>query len=193
MISENMAQGILFFAPGFEGTKEEALRFIVDYQLSPSVLARSAFCEQHLEGEYMKGCRQYIIFASGYDTFAFRQAMPELEVFHLDLPEVIADRKERIEKYGLSYQTKTYDISCNLAEDTWQEKLFQQEFDKRREHLEVYLESVTISLKKIFKSWFTELRKLCRKILLFVWIIPVRMKEQKVKKIENWQRKQMSR
>lgn len=132
MISENMAQGISFFAPGFEGTKEEALRFIVDHQLSPSVLARSAFCEQHLESEYMQGCRQYIIFASGYDTFAFRQTMPGLEVFHLDLPEVITDREERIEKYGLSYQIKTYDISCNLAENTWQEKLFQHEFDKKK-------------------------------------------------------------
>ena len=43
MISDNMAQGISFFAPGFSGSNEAALRFIVDSQLSPSVLARSAF------------------------------------------------------------------------------------------------------------------------------------------------------
>ena len=49
MVAENMAQGIAFFAPGFRGTKEEALRFIVDTQLSPSVLARSAFCARMSE------------------------------------------------------------------------------------------------------------------------------------------------
>ena len=43
-ISRNMAQGIGYFAPGFKGTLEEALRFIVNHQLAPSVLARSAFC-----------------------------------------------------------------------------------------------------------------------------------------------------
>ena len=40
-ISRNMAQGIRYFAPGFKGTPEEALLFIVNHQLAPSVLARS--------------------------------------------------------------------------------------------------------------------------------------------------------
>ena len=48
-IAENMAQGINYFMPGFEGTKEEGLRLIVDKQLSPSVLGRSAFCEEMLK------------------------------------------------------------------------------------------------------------------------------------------------
>ena len=44
-ISINMTNGIKFFNPKFVGTNEEALRWIVDNQLSPSVLGRSAFCE----------------------------------------------------------------------------------------------------------------------------------------------------
>ena len=44
-ISQNMSRGISFFAPEFHGTPEEALRYIVDHQLAPSVLARSAFWE----------------------------------------------------------------------------------------------------------------------------------------------------
>ena len=44
-IAERMMQGINFFLPGFDGTKEE-LRLIVDKQLSPSVLGRSAYCER---------------------------------------------------------------------------------------------------------------------------------------------------
>lgn len=132
MVAENMAQGIAFFAPGFRGTKEKALRFIVDTQLSPSVLARSAFCEQHLKNECALGCRQYIIFAAGYDTFAFREEAPGLTVYNLDLPEMIADRRERAERYGLYYHTKAYDISCDLSQDTFCARMSECGFDNAK-------------------------------------------------------------
>ena len=45
-IASNMANGIKFFNPKFVGSKENALSWIVDNQLSPSVLGRSAFCEK---------------------------------------------------------------------------------------------------------------------------------------------------
>lgn len=129
-IAENMAQGIKFFAPDFKGSKEESLRFIADKQLSPSVLGRSAFCEQHLKKECEAGCRQYIIFAAGYDTFSFREKNPNLKVYNLDLPEVIADRKEKTEKYKLSYKTETQEIPCNLSKDSLQQKLAEYGFDE---------------------------------------------------------------
>ena len=50
-IAESMIQEINFFLPGFEGTKEEGLRLIIDKQLSPSVLGRSAYCERKLLDE----------------------------------------------------------------------------------------------------------------------------------------------
>lgn len=71
-IAQNMSDGINFFFPGFEGTKEEGLRLIVDEQLAPSVLARSAYCERKFAEERKNSCRQYMIFASGYDTFSMR-------------------------------------------------------------------------------------------------------------------------
>ena len=49
MIGLNMSQGISFFNPTFKGSKEEALKWIVDHQLSPSVLVRSAFCKEAFE------------------------------------------------------------------------------------------------------------------------------------------------
>ena len=45
-IAESMTQGVGFFLPGFNGSPEEGLRLIVDRQLSPSVLGRSAHCER---------------------------------------------------------------------------------------------------------------------------------------------------
>ena len=71
-ISQNMSQGISFFAPEFRGTQEEALRYIVDHQLAPSVLARSAFCERAIENAVRIGCGQVVLYACGYDTFSLR-------------------------------------------------------------------------------------------------------------------------
>ena len=87
-IAQNMINGICFFLPGFAGTKEEGLRLIVDKQLSPSVLGRSAFCEKMLEKEKGLGCKQYIIFASGYDTYSLRNQDKAFSVFEMDLPEL---------------------------------------------------------------------------------------------------------
>ena len=72
-ISQNMSQGISYFAPDFRGTQEEALRFIVDHQLAPSVLARSAFCERAVSNAVMLGYRQIIILHAVMTHFPFVQ------------------------------------------------------------------------------------------------------------------------
>ena len=58
-IAKSMSDGIDFFCPGFEGTREEGLRLILDRQLSPSVLGRSVFCESKLAYAIANGCKQY--------------------------------------------------------------------------------------------------------------------------------------
>lgn len=118
-ISDNMAKGIQFFAPGFTGDASEALRFIADHQLSPSVLGRSAFCEKHLMNEVVLECKQYVMFAAGYDTFSFRNIIKGLRVFELDLPEMIADKKKRADNCGLVYPDYALLLPCNLAGDDW--------------------------------------------------------------------------
>ena len=120
-IAKNMMQGISFFLPGFEGTKEEGLKLIVDRQLSPSVLGRSAFCEEMLKNLVSQGCSQYLIFASGYDTYALRNENEALSVYELDLPEIIEDKNARIRMTGLSSCAHT--VACNLADDGWTDKL----------------------------------------------------------------------
>ncbi|MDD6208955.1 MAG: class I SAM-dependent methyltransferase [Clostridiales bacterium] len=123
-IAQNMMNGIGFFLPDFTGTREEGLRLIVDKQLSPSVLGRSAFCEKMLEREKNRGCKQYMIFASGYDTYSLRNADQALSVFEMDLPELLTDKIERIKRTGI--KTDAVFVSCNLAERTWKEKLLQE-------------------------------------------------------------------
>ena len=128
-IAEYMTNGIQFFVPEFEGSKEDALKVIVDNQLSPTVLGRSAFAERHLLNEVKLGCTQYVLFAAGYDTFAFRKAVSDLKVFELDLPEMISDKKQRMEQYGLSCKTDDYFIPCNLANKAWQNLLHTHGFE----------------------------------------------------------------
>ena len=120
-IAQNMQKGAAFFLPGFTGTPEEALCRIVDGQLAPSVLARSAFCEETLAYEIAQGCRQYVILAAGYDTFAIRNTEDRLAVFELDLPEILEDKRMRIERASLSSGAKS--IPCDLSESTWTDKL----------------------------------------------------------------------
>ena len=122
-ISRNMSDGIAYFAPSFTGTKEEALRFIVDHQLAPSVLARSAFSECAIKDACEGGCRQVVLFACGYDTFSLRTDNPELSVFELDRPEMIADKQGRIAHNGLQSLCHTEYIGCDLSGTSWQQEL----------------------------------------------------------------------
>lgn len=127
-ISQNMSQGISFFVPGFQGTPEEALRFIVNHQLSPSVLARSAFCERAIGNAVMIGYGQIIIFACGYDTFSLRTKDERLQVFELDRPEMIADRQRRIREKGFEPVCSQICIGCDLALPGWKDDLLSAGF-----------------------------------------------------------------
>ena len=85
-IAKRMSDRIDFFYPGFEGTREEGLRLILDRQLSPSVLGRSVFCESKLAYAIANGCKQYLVFAAGYDTYALRNKDSATKVYELDYP-----------------------------------------------------------------------------------------------------------
>ena len=129
-IAESMSQGISFFLPDFHGSKEEGLRLIVDRQLSPSVLGRSAFCEEMLHKAMGEGCVQYLIFAAGYDTFGIRKMDQILTVFELDLPELLKDKAARIERTGLNNHSIL--VPSDLSVDTWTENLKEKGFDAGR-------------------------------------------------------------
>ncbi|MDD3243727.1 MAG: class I SAM-dependent methyltransferase [Eubacteriales bacterium] len=71
-IAAQMSGGISFFCPGFQGSPKDALRRIVDGQLSPSPLGRAAFARRALRTAVTLGTRQFILLGAGYDTFAYR-------------------------------------------------------------------------------------------------------------------------
>lgn len=130
-IALNMVNGIQFFNPNFKGSKEEALRWIVDNQLSPSVLGRSAFCEKALANAIQLGCREYLILASGYDTFAYRNNIENLKVFEIDKPEMIEDKIKRLSRSGIDY-TKVNFIKCDFTDKNWIIKIKNSNYDESK-------------------------------------------------------------
>ena len=116
-ISETMKNGISFFNPDYKG--DNSLKWIVNNNLAPSVLARSIFNEKHLLNEINLGLKQYIILASGYDTSGFK-VNNKLKVFELDKKEMIEDKLNRINNAKLDKTNITYiktDFNFNWVND----------------------------------------------------------------------------
>ena len=123
-IAQTLSAGVGFFLPEFAGTPEAGLRRIVDGQLAPSVLARSALCERALAAA---DCQQYILFAAGYDTFAIRNPDAALAVFELDRPKLLRDKRQRIARAEL--RSCAVDVPCDLAAPLWPEALTVRGYD----------------------------------------------------------------
>jgi methyltransferase (TIGR00027 family) len=134
-ISFNMSENVAVFEPGFNGTREEALRLIVDRQLSPTPLGRSAFTEKALEAAVALGAKQYLLFAAGYDTFAYRQ--PEwskhLNIFEIDHPATAADKEQRMLAHVNNRPDNLYHLYADFNEADWLQGLMDcPVFDKRQ-------------------------------------------------------------
>lgn len=124
-IAENMKSGISFFDPGYKGN--DPLGRVVNGFLAPSVLARSAFCRQHLLNEISLGAKQYVIPAAGYDTSGYG-LNGGIRVFELDRDEIVGDKIRRVEATGIDSTNISY-ICCDLSGD-WLPALLGSGFDR---------------------------------------------------------------
>lgn len=134
-IEKSMAEGIQFFNPGFSGSDVDALRWIVDNQLSPSPLGRSAYAERALKNAVHFGARQYLIFAAGYDSFAYRQPewASQLQIFEIDHPLMSMEKQKRINSIYEKKSDKLTYLPVDLVITAIDEYLFAHtEFDKSK-------------------------------------------------------------
>ena len=162
VIAMNMTKGINYFAPDFRGSEDEALRFIVDHNLSPTVLIRSAFCERAFENEEALGCRQYVLFAGGYDLFAVR-CKKEINVFELDKAALIEDKKSRISNNGFAMICNVSYVACDLSDEGWSDSLGDRGF-KSDERAFGSLLGISYYLpKEAFKKLISRISKLWSK------------------------------
>lgn len=155
MIGLNMSQGISFFNPTFKGSKEEALKWIVDHQLSPSVLVRSAFCKEAIEEMKEKGCQQYLDFASGYDSFAYYY-QNQMHVFEVDKKEVIEDKRQRCKDVDIE---NIQFLSIYLSQENWINTLLQSDYQEDQLSISSMLGLSYYLTKDEFKKMLKQLSK----------------------------------
>lgn len=155
MIGLNMSQGISFFNPTFKGSEEEALKWIVDHQLSPSVLLRSAFCKEAIEEMKEKGCQQYLDFASGYDSFAYYY-QNQMHVFEIDKKEVIEDKRQRCKDVDIE---NIQFLSIDLSQENWINTLLQSDYQEDQLSISSMLGLSYYLTKDEFKKMLKQLSK----------------------------------
>lgn len=120
-IQTNMVQGIQFFnkeiAEKLNGQTEELLKWIVQTQLSPTPLARAAYCEKVLLNEVMLGLHQYVILGAGLDTFCLRHPEFEniLEIFEIDHPATQEFKKKRLVEVNLKLPSNVHFVSMDFT------------------------------------------------------------------------------
>ncbi|NBJ69889.1 MULTISPECIES: class I SAM-dependent methyltransferase [Clostridia] len=134
-IGENMIQGISFInqdiSRKFQNQPDEILKWITQVQLSPTPLARAAFCEQVLLHEVALDVTQYVILGAGLDTFCFRY--PELEnslkIFEIDHPATQEFKKKRLANAHLYIPNHLHFIPVDFSNKWSDLSLLDDEFD----------------------------------------------------------------
>lgn len=137
-IQTNMVQGIQFFnkeiAEKLNGNTEELLKWIVQTQLSPTPLARAAYCEKVLLNEVMLGLQQYVILGAGLDTFSLRHPELEniLEIFEIDHPATQEFKKSRLTEVNLKLPNNVHFVSMDFTKKFSYQNLMDTGFDNKR-------------------------------------------------------------
>ncbi|MGG0201999.1 class I SAM-dependent methyltransferase [Bacillus anthracis] len=137
-IEMNMVQGIHFFntdiAQQFQDNPQEILKWITQVQLSPTPLARAAYCERVLLHEVALGAKQYVILGAGIDTFSFRHRELEnkIEIFEVDHPSTQQFKKERIEEAEFETPNNLHFISMDFTKGFSYEQLQNEGFENKK-------------------------------------------------------------
>lgn len=183
-ISSNMSNGIKLFNPNFVGTKEDALRWIVNNQLSPSVLGRSIFSEISLLNATKFGCREYLIFASGYDTFAYRNNINNLKVFEIDKSEMIEDKIRRLDNNKLDYSKVNF-IKCDFTDTDCISSIINSDYNRNEISFSSLLGVSYYLTKEDFSNMIKSISSLYVMEVVFFLIIQLMKKVLKLKLMKN--------
>lgn len=137
-IMENMVQGIQFFNKDvreeYKGNPEDILKWITQVQLSPTPLARAAYCENVLRDEVSSGVKQYVILGAGLDTFGFRHPELEntLEIFEIDYPATQEFKKNRLNAIDLNIPSNLHFVPMDFTKTFSYHKLKSEGFDNKK-------------------------------------------------------------
>lgn len=137
-IETNMVQGIHFFntdiAQKFQNNPREILKWITQVQLSPTPLARAAYCERVLLHEITLGAKQYVILGAGLDTFSFRHRELEnkIEIFEVDHPSTQAFKIHRVKEVEYEIPNNLHFVSMDFTKGLSYEQLRNEGFENKK-------------------------------------------------------------
>ncbi|MFK4414824.1 methyltransferase (TIGR00027 family) [Bacillus sp. RC251] len=137
-IETNMVQGIRFFntdiAERFRDNPKEILKWITQVQLSPTPLARAAYCERVLLHEIALGAKQCIILGAGLDTFSFRHRELEnkIEIFEVDHPYTQAFKIQRVKEIEYEIPNNLHFVSMDFTKDFSKQTLVNEGFENQK-------------------------------------------------------------
>ncbi|NWK69197.1 class I SAM-dependent methyltransferase [Bacillus paramycoides] len=137
-IEMNMVQGIHFFnkdiAERFQDNPKEILKWITQVQLSPTPLARAAYCERVLLHEVTLGAKQYVILGAGLDTFSFRHRELEnsIEIFEVDHPSTQGFKKQRVKEAELEVPNNLHFVSMDFTKGFSKQELVNEGFENKK-------------------------------------------------------------
>ncbi|MBJ8117851.1 MULTISPECIES: class I SAM-dependent methyltransferase [Bacillus] len=137
-IETNMVQGIHFFntdiAERFRDNPKEILKWITQVQLSPTPLARAAYCERVLLHEITLGAKQYVILGAGLDTFSFRHRELEnkIEIFEVDHPSTQAFKIQRVKEAEYEMPSNLHFVSMDFTKDFSKQTLVNEGFENKK-------------------------------------------------------------
>ena len=130
-IKMNMIKGISFFNPEMAGKlknqPDEILKWVTQIQLSPTPLARAAFCEKVLLHEVSLGVTQYIVLGAGMDTFALRHPQLEydLSIYEVDFPATQQFKLNKLKESNLHVRSNLHFIPCDFTKNISSDFLFE--------------------------------------------------------------------
>ncbi|MGF9915865.1 class I SAM-dependent methyltransferase [Paenibacillus ehimensis] len=137
-IREHMIRGIPFFnqdmAERFQDNPDEILKWIVQVQLSPTPLARAAYCENVLLNEVRLGLKQYVILGAGLDTFCFRhpELSNRLEIFEVDHPATQEFKKKRLNQAKFDIPSNLHFVPMDFTRQFAYQHLVEEGFENQK-------------------------------------------------------------
>lgn len=123
-IAENFADH------GGSGTENFTADFLNKYIL-PIVLPRADFTEKRLEKFAQNGRVQYVICGAGADTFSFRNADPNIEIFEIDHPDTRRYKLDRIRELEWNIPKNVRFVPVDFEKERMTDKLLENGFDPR--------------------------------------------------------------
>ena len=165
-VKMNMTEGISFFnadmAMKLKDQPDEILKWVTQVQLSPTPLARAAFCEIVLLHEVSLGVSQYIILGAGMDTFALRypQLEHDLSIYEVDFPTTQQFKINRLQESNLTLPPNLRFIPCDFTKNISTDFLFENGVKREKTFFSLLGVSYYLSkteLKQTLASLFQEM------------------------------------